>query len=135
MPTALATLARDLPFSACCANFALRGCPARPLRSFAANRPLADRAVAEWTREWGRDTPLDQGTKRHVLDALGGRYIAADESRTLFNHLNLTAQSLARVLTAGEKKLVLPELNYAPPKKGPVGVSLDVGLGDVRSAG
>ena len=98
-------------------------------------RPLADRAVAEWTREWGRDTPLDAGTKRHILDTLGGRYIAAGESRTLFNHLSLTAQSLARVLTAGEKKLLLPELDYAPPKKGPVGVPLDVGLGDVRSAG
>lgn len=98
-------------------------------------RPLVDRAVVDWVREWGRDTPLDPGTKRHLLQALTARYVAQDESRTLFNWLTLTSQSLAQVLTAERKDLLLPEIQYAPPKKRPVGVSSDVGLRDVRSAG
>lgn len=98
-------------------------------------RPLVDRAVFDWVREWGTDTPLDPGTKRHLLEALTARYVAQDESRTLFNWLALTAQSLAQVLTGGRKDLLLPELTNAAPKKRPVGVSSDVGVRNVRSAG
>ena len=98
-------------------------------------RPLVDRAVFYWVREWGGDTSLDAGTKRHLLEALTMRYVAQDESRTLFNWLAVTAQSLAQVLTADRKDLLLPEIQYAPPKKRPVGVSSDVGVRDVRSAG
>ena len=44
VPAALATLSRDSPFPACCADLAECGCPARPLRSSAAARSRSSNA-------------------------------------------------------------------------------------------
>ncbi len=73
-------------------------------------RPVADRAVAELKEQCEGDPELDRETKRSILEALLARFTADGESRTLFDWVSRTAQSLAAAIESGEKKLEIPLL-------------------------
>ena len=73
-------------------------------------RPVVDRAVAELREQRESDPELDRETKRAILEALLARFGADGESRTLFDWVSRTAQSLAAAIESGEKKLEIPLL-------------------------
>ncbi|MFW6107505.1 MAG: type II CRISPR-associated endonuclease Cas1 [bacterium] len=73
-------------------------------------RPVVDRVVARLCQERGTQAPMDHDTKAAIIGALTGRLDMDGESRTLFDLLARTAASLAAVLAAQRKDLVLPEL-------------------------
>ena len=76
-------------------------------------RPVVDRVAARLREEHGAAVPLGRETKRVLLESLIARFEWKDESRTLFDWLGQSANSLAAAIEAGEAgaaKLVLPEL-------------------------
>lgn len=73
-------------------------------------RPVVDRAVAEISEQSEGDPELDRETKRVILENLLARFTADGESRTLFDWVSRTAQSLASAIESGEKKLEIPLL-------------------------
>ncbi|HET7099684.1 MAG TPA: type II CRISPR-associated endonuclease Cas1 [Terriglobia bacterium] len=73
-------------------------------------RPIVDRAVAEIRGQSDGEPELDRQTKRAILEALLGRFAWEGESRTLFDWVSRTAQSLASAIESGEKKLEIPLL-------------------------
>ncbi|HEX5430923.1 MAG TPA: type II CRISPR-associated endonuclease Cas1 [Bryobacteraceae bacterium] len=73
-------------------------------------RPLVDSAVAEFRDHREDDPELDRETKRAILEALLARFTADGESRTLFDWVSRTAQSLAAAIESGDKKLEIPLL-------------------------
>jgi CRISP-associated protein Cas1 len=73
-------------------------------------RPIVDRTVAEISEQDGSDPVLDRETKRTLLEALLARFAWEGESRTLFDWISRTAQSLASAIETGEKKLEIPLL-------------------------
>ena len=73
-------------------------------------RPIVDRAVAELREQREGDPELDRETKRTILEALLARFTSEGESRTLFDWVSRTAQSLASAIESGEKKLEIPFL-------------------------
>jgi len=73
-------------------------------------RPIVDRAVAARSECSEGDPELDRETKRVILQALMARFASDGESRTLFDWISRTAQSLAAAVESGEKKLEIPLL-------------------------
>jgi CRISPR-associated protein Cas1 len=73
-------------------------------------RPAVDRVAASLRDTRGAEPELDRETKRAVLEALLARFTANGESRTLFDWVNRTAQSLAAAIENGEKTLEIPLL-------------------------
>jgi CRISP-associated protein Cas1 len=73
-------------------------------------RPIVDRAVAGLSEQSESELELGRETKRAILEALLARFTADGESRTLFDWVNRTAQSLAAAIENGEKKLEIPTL-------------------------
>jgi CRISPR-associated protein Cas1 len=73
-------------------------------------RPIVDRTVATLSECNDGDPELDRETKRVILEALMARFAADGESRTLFDWVSRTAQSLASAIESGEKKLEIPLL-------------------------
>lgn len=73
-------------------------------------RPVVDRVAAALRDARGAEPELDRETKRAVLEALLARFTANGESRTLFDWVNRTAQSLAAAIENGEKTLEIPLL-------------------------
>ncbi len=73
-------------------------------------RPIVDRAVAEIRGRREGELELDRETKRALLEALLGRFAWEGESRTLFDWVSRTAQSLAAAIESGDKKLEIPLL-------------------------
>ena len=73
-------------------------------------RPIVDRAVAEIKGRREGELELDRETKRALLEALLGRFAWEGESRTLFDWVSRTAQSLAAAIESGDKKLEIPLL-------------------------
>ncbi|GMW00126.1 MAG: CRISPR-associated endonuclease Cas1 [Candidatus Hydrogenedentota bacterium] len=74
-------------------------------------RPLVDKAVVELvqSRE-GMEQQLDTEAKRVIVAALIQRFTIKGEERTLFDILNRTASSLAKVYLGKRRTLILPEL-------------------------
>jgi len=56
----------------------------------------------------GKDAPMDRETKGALVSALTARHLLEDESRTLFDSLNRTASSLAKIFAGEEKEILLP---------------------------
>jgi CRISPR-associated protein Cas1 len=73
-------------------------------------RPIVDAAVVRICDEHGADAPMDKATKAVLFEALLGRFIIEEDSRTLFDLLSHTAATLAQALAGQRKDLVLPEL-------------------------
>ncbi|HET9178062.1 MAG TPA: type II CRISPR-associated endonuclease Cas1 [Terriglobia bacterium] len=73
-------------------------------------RPIVDRAVAALREQRDGDPELDRETKRALLESLLARFTADGESRTLFDWVSRTAQSLAAAIESGDKKLEIPLL-------------------------
>ncbi len=78
-------------------------------------RPLVDRVVARSYRELiATGDPsalqLDQNSKKAILGNLLVRYTADDESRTLFDWVNRSANSLAALIECREEHLSFPRL-------------------------
>ena len=68
-------------------------------------RPVVDRLVAKLRDERGAEVPLDRESKRIILGGLLERFIANQESRTLFDWVSQTAFSLAAVIAKRAEKL------------------------------
>ncbi|MES9995973.1 type II CRISPR-associated endonuclease Cas1 [Desulfovibrio aminophilus] len=75
-------------------------------------RPLADRVVADLTRERGMDAALDAKIKRLLLGALTSRHRVAGERRTIFDLMGGLASSLAEVVMGRRSGLRLPDVDY-----------------------
>jgi CRISPR-associated protein Cas1 len=73
-------------------------------------RTIVDRAVVQWTDIHGPQAPLDRDAKTAVLQALTGRFTVEGESRTLFDIVARTAQSLAAIFASERDDLLIPEL-------------------------
>jgi len=73
-------------------------------------RPVVDRLVAKLRDEHGSDVPLEKETKKAILEGLLGRFVAYEESRTLFDWVSRTASSLAAVTEGRDEKLEIPAL-------------------------
>ncbi len=73
-------------------------------------RPIVDAAVVKVCDEHGADAPMDKATKGVLFEALLGRFLIGDDSRTLFDILSRTAASLAQALAGQRKDLALPEI-------------------------
>lgn len=74
-------------------------------------RPIVDYHVALWIRDHDPEDPLDQTTRRWLLEKLTGRYLLEGEWRTLFDCITKVAQSLGQVYAGERKTLVLPDLD------------------------
>ena len=73
-------------------------------------RPLVDRAVARMVAERGVDIPMDREAKAALIEAITGRFVLDEESRTLFDILSRVASSLAAVFSGQREELLLPEV-------------------------
>src|SRR5579875_749035 len=73
-------------------------------------RPVVDRVAAALRDARGADPGLGRGTKGAGRGALVARVSGNGESRTLFDWVNRTAQSLAAAIENGEKTLEIPLL-------------------------
>ncbi|MCG3153205.1 MAG: CRISPR-associated endonuclease Cas1 [bacterium] len=82
-------------------------------------RPLVDLAVARWIADHDPEDPLDQTTRRWLLEQITGRYLWQGEWRTLFDCIARVASSLAQVYAGERKTLLLPELDQLRPLEGP----------------
>ncbi|MEW6202935.1 MAG: type II CRISPR-associated endonuclease Cas1 [bacterium] len=72
-------------------------------------RPIVDRTVALYCKEFGMQTSLDKHAKTEILNALLGRFNLDGEQRTLFDIAARTASSLAAVFANERKDLILFE--------------------------
>jgi CRISPR-associated protein Cas1 len=73
-------------------------------------RPVVDRVVANLRDRRGEEVPLDQESKKAILEGLLGRFDANGESRTLFDWINRSAFSLASAIEGSAEKLDLPRI-------------------------
>ena len=73
-------------------------------------RPIVDREVASLAELPGTDFPLDRESKRLLLEALLDRFTAEEESRTLFDWIGRSADSLAAIIEGRDDRLFLPAL-------------------------
>jgi CRISPR-associated protein Cas1 len=73
-------------------------------------RPIVDRVVSQLCEKYGKDLKLDKETRQALLAALLGRFVAEKESRTLFDWITLSSESLAGVILGEREKLEIPEL-------------------------
>lgn len=73
-------------------------------------RPVVDRVVCQLCEKHGKDLQLDKETRQVLLAALLGRFVAEKESRTLFDWITLSSESLAGVILGEREKLEIPEL-------------------------
>ncbi len=72
-------------------------------------RVLVDQAVAEHVNEYGTESEFDRNTRQQLLASLTGRVEIGGHSRTLFDTLARTAQSLNDIFAGETQKLELPE--------------------------
>ncbi len=72
-------------------------------------RVLVDQAVAKHILEYGLDSEFDRNTREQLLASLTGRVELDGHSRTLFDTLSRTTQSLNEIFAGERKKLELPE--------------------------
>jgi CRISPR-associated protein Cas1 len=73
-------------------------------------RPVVDRAVFQLCEKHGKNLQLDRDTRQFLLAALLGRFVAEKESRTLFDWVTLSSESLARAILGEREKLDIPGL-------------------------
>jgi CRISPR-associated protein Cas1 len=73
-------------------------------------RPVVDEAVAVHVQAEDAELDLNHGTKRMLLEAVGGRVDVDGESRTLFDAAAMLSASLALYFQGRRKKLTLPRL-------------------------
>ncbi|MBL4885003.1 MAG: type II CRISPR-associated endonuclease Cas1 [Planctomycetaceae bacterium] len=72
-------------------------------------RVIVDHTVAQHVIEYGVDSEFDRDTRQHLLACLTGRLEFGGHSRTLFDSITRTAQSLNDVFAGEARKLELPE--------------------------
>lgn len=73
-------------------------------------RPLVDRVAARLRGERGSNPPLDQESKRKILEELLGRFTAEGECRTLFDWVSRSASSLRAAIEGQGTKLFFPRI-------------------------
>jgi CRISPR-associated protein Cas1 len=73
-------------------------------------RPLVDRVAARLRDERGSNPPLDQESKRKILEELLGRFTAEGECRTLFDWVSRSASSLRTAIEGQGTKLCFPRI-------------------------
>lgn len=73
-------------------------------------RPIVDRIVASLRDARGENVPLDQDSKKAILEALLARFTAGEESRTLFDWLARSAFSLAAALEGDPDKFEISRI-------------------------